>query len=91
MFGDTETLQRQTMMTELEELIQSTPESADIREALYSLNFVPVRDDTDIAVWVQPDLGIFVFLRMNPGGGYAGYRVAAYEDREEAFPLFNAR
>ncbi|MFA7562108.1 MAG: hypothetical protein WCY70_01570 [Methanoculleus sp.] len=91
MFGDIETLQRQTVMTEIEQLIQSTPEYADVREALYSLNFVPERDDAEIAVWVQPDLGIFVLLRMNPGGGYAGYRVAAYEDREEASPFFSAR
>lgn len=88
---DIETMQRQAVMMEIEEIIQSTPDYTSVREALYSLNFIPEQDDAGAAVWVQPDLGISVVLRMNLGGGYAGYRVAAYEDREEEPPLFSAR
>jgi hypothetical protein len=80
--GDIETLERQAVMMEIEEIIQSTPDYTDVREALQSRNFVPEQDDAGVAVWVQPELGIFVLLRMNLGGGYAGYRVAAYDDRE---------
>lgn len=80
MLGDIETLQRRAVMVEVEEIIQSTPNYADVREALRSRNFIPEQDDADVAVWVQPDLGVFVLLQMNLGGGYAGYRVAAYDD-----------
>lgn len=82
MLGDIGTLQRQAVMVEIEEIIQSTPDYADVREALRSLNFVPEQDDADVAIWVQPDLRIFVLLQMNLGGGYAGYRVTAYDDLE---------
>lgn len=83
MLGDIETLQRRAVMVEVEEIIQSTPSYADVREALRSRNFIPEQDDADVAVWVQPDLGIFVLLQMNLGGGYAGYRVAAYDNLED--------
>lgn len=82
MLGDIETMQQRTVMVKIEEMIQSTPDYAEIREALRSLNFIPEQDDADVAIWVQPDLGIFVLLRLNLGGGYAGYKVAAYEEME---------
>lgn len=94
MLGDIETVQQQTMMVEIEEMIQSTPDYAEIREALQSLHFIPEQDEADVAIWVQPDLRIFVLLRMNLGGGYAGYKVAAYDDLEghgEEFAGYNAR
>ena len=82
MLGEIENLQRRAVMVEIEEIIQSTPDYTDVREALRSLNFIPEQDDADVAIWVQPDLGIFVLLQMNLGGGYAGYRVAAYDGLE---------
>jgi hypothetical protein len=82
MLEEIETLQQRAAMVEIEEMIQSTPNYADIRETLRSLNFIPEQDDTDVAIWVHPGLRIFVLLQMNLGGGYAGYRVAAYEDLE---------
>ncbi|KAF5075879.1 MAG: hypothetical protein PHX88_03970 [Methanoculleus horonobensis] len=94
MLGDIGTLQRQAVMVEIEEIIQSTPDYADVREALRSLNFIPEQDDADVAIWVQPELGIFVLLQMNLGGGYAGYRVVASDDlegRDESPVGFNAR
>lgn len=75
-------MQQQVVMGELEEMIQTTPDYAAVREVLRSLDFIPEQDDADVAIWVQPDLGIFVLLRMNLGGGYAGYKVAAYDDAE---------
>jgi len=83
MLGEIETLQRQAVMVEIEEIIQSTPDYTDVREALRSRNFIPEQDDADVAIWVQPELRIFVLLQMNLGGGYAGYRVAAYDDLED--------
>ncbi|WP_250987532.1 hypothetical protein [Methanoculleus oceani] len=94
MLGDIETMQQRAVMVEIEEMIQSTPDYADIREALRSLNFIPEQDDPDVAIWVHPGLRIFVLLQMNLGGGYAGYRVAAYDDlkgREGEFAGYNAR
>jgi hypothetical protein len=82
MLGEIETLQQRSVMVQIEELIQSTPDYMDVREALVSLDFIPERDDAQIAVWVQPDLRIFVLLMMNLGGGYAGYRVATYDEME---------
>ncbi|CCJ35545.1 hypothetical protein BN140_0622 [Methanoculleus bourgensis MS2] len=80
MLGDTQAMQQRAVMVEVEEMIQSTPDYADVREALQSLNFIPERDNADIAIWVQPDLRIFVLLQMNLGGGYAGYKVATYDE-----------
>lgn len=94
MLGEFETLQRQAMMVEIEEIIQATPDYTDVREALRSRNFIPERDEENVAIWVQPELGIFVLLQMNLGGGYAGYRVASYDDLEEnedGSAGFNAR
>ncbi|WP_292518204.1 hypothetical protein [Methanoculleus sp.] len=94
MLEDIEAAQQRTVMAEIEEMIQTTPEYADIREALQSLNFIPEQDDTDVAIWVQPDLRIFVLLQMNLGGGYAGYRVGAYDDLDSQngeFSGYNAR
>ncbi len=94
MLGEFETLQRQAMMVEIEEIIQATPDYTDVREALRSRNFIPERDEENVAIWVQPELGIFVLLQMNLGGGYAGYRVASYDDLEESedgSAGFNAR
>ncbi|MDD2254421.1 MAG: hypothetical protein PHZ18_09920 [Methanoculleus sp.] len=94
MLGDIETMQQRVAMVEIEEMIQSTPNYADISEALRSLNFIPEQNDADVAIWVQPDLRIFVLLRLNLGGGYAGYKVAAYDDlegREGEFTGYNAR
>jgi len=94
MIGEFETLQRQAMMVEIEEIIQATPDYTDVREALRSRNFIPERDEENVAIWVQPELGIFVLLQMNLGGGYAGYRVASYDDLEETEGRpagFNAR
>jgi len=94
MLEEIETLQQRAAMVEIEEMIQSTPNYADIRETLRSLNFIPEQDDTDVAIWVHPGLRIFVLLQMNLGGGYAGYRVAAYEDlecREGEFAGYDAR
>jgi hypothetical protein len=94
MLGDIESVQQRAVMVEIEEMIQSTPDHADIREALASLDFVPERDNTDVAIWVHPGLRIFVLLQMNIGGGYAGYRVGAYEDLEGGegeFIGYNAR
>lgn len=84
MIGEFETLQRQAMMVEIEEIIQATPDYTDVREALRSRNFIPERDEEKIAIWVQPELEIFVLLQINLGGGYAGYRVASYADLEES-------
>ncbi|MDK2988809.1 MAG: hypothetical protein PWR16_338 [Methanoculleus sp.] len=94
MLGEIETLQQRAVMVEIEELIQSTPDYADIRETLRSLNFIPEQDDADAAIWVHPGLRIFVLLQMNLGGGYTGYRVATYEDlerREGESAVYNAR
>ncbi len=94
MLGEIETLQQRAVMVEIEEMIQSTPDYADIREVLRSLNFIPEQDDADVAIWVHPDLRIFVLLQINLGGGYAGYRVATYEDlecREGESAGYNAR
>jgi len=94
MLEDIETLQQRTVMTRIEEMIQSTPDYGEVREALQSLDFIPEQDETDFAIWVQPDLRIFVLLRMNLGGGYAGYKVAAYEEmesREGTSAGYNAR
>jgi hypothetical protein len=94
MLEEIETLQQRAVMVEIEELIQSTPDYADIRDALRSLNFIPEQDDADVAIWVHPALRIFVLLQMNLGGGYAGYRVAAYDDlerREGESAVYNAR
>ena len=82
MLGEIEALQQRALMVQIEEIIQSTPDYSDIRETLQSLEFVPERDDADVAVWVQPNLRIFVLLMMNLGGGYAGYRVATYDEIE---------
>ncbi len=88
-------MQQRAVIGEIEEMIQSTPDYSDVREALRSLDFVPEQDDADVAIWVQPDLGIFVLLRINLGGGYAGYRVAACDDLENPgggeFPGYTAR
>ncbi|MCE5337580.1 MAG: hypothetical protein LLF90_02695 [Methanomicrobiaceae archaeon] len=83
MLGDIEAVRQRAVMVEIEEMIQSTPVYADIREALQSLNFIPEQDNADIAIWVHPALRIFVLLHMNLGGGYAGYKVAAYDDLED--------
>ena len=94
MLEDIETLQQRTVMVRIEEMIQSTPDYAEIREALQSLDFIPEQDEADFAIWVQPDLKIFVLLRMNLGGGYAGYKVAACEGmerREGTAAGYNAR
>jgi hypothetical protein len=94
MLGDITALQQRSVMVQIEEIIQSTPEYSDVREALQSLNFIPERDDADVAVWVQPDLQIFVLLMMNLGGGYAGYRVATYDEiqgLEEEYSHYVAR
>ncbi|WP_292410215.1 MULTISPECIES: hypothetical protein [unclassified Methanoculleus] len=94
MLDDIAAAQQRAVMAEIEEMIQSTPDYASVKETLRSLNFVPEQDDADVAIWVQPALRIFVLLRMNLGGGYAGYRVAAYDDLEdhrEDFPGYTAR
>jgi hypothetical protein len=94
MLEEIEILQQRAAMVEIEEMIQSTPNYADIRETLRSLNFIPEQDDADVAIWVHPGLRIFVLLQINLGGGYAGYRVAAYEDlerRERGSAGYNAR
>ncbi|MCK8519251.1 hypothetical protein [Methanoculleus sp. 7T] len=94
MFGDVEAVQQRAVMVEVEEMIQSTPDYADAREALQSMNFVPERDNADVAIWVQPDLRIFVLLQMNLGGGYAGYKVATFDELEGRggeFAGYNAR
>lgn len=94
MLEEIETLQQRVVMVEIEEMIQSTPDYADIREALQSLNFIPEQDDADVAIWVHPALRIFVLLQMNLGGGYAGYRVATYDDlesREGESAVYDAR
>ncbi len=94
MLDDIEAVQQRAVMGEIEEMIQSTPDHADIREALLSLDFVPEQDDADVAIWVHPGLRIFVLLQMNIGGGYSGYKVAAYDDLEERggeFAGYNAR
>jgi hypothetical protein len=84
MLGDTQTMQQQAVMGEIEEMIQSMPDYAEVREALRSLDFIPEQDDADVAIWVQPDLRIFVLLRMNLGGGYAGYKIATYDEADTA-------
>lgn len=94
MLGDIEAVQQRAVMVEIEEMIQSTPDHADIRNALLSLDFVPEQDDADVAIWVHPGLRIFVLLQMNTGGGYAGYKVGTYEDLERRgleFSGYNAR
>jgi hypothetical protein len=94
MLEEIESLQQRAVMVEIEEMIQSTPDYADIRAALQSLNFIPEQDDADVAIWVHPALRIFVLLQMNLGGGYAGYKVAAYDDlegREGMSAGYNAR
>jgi hypothetical protein len=78
--GAIDAMQQRAVMVEIEEMIQSMPDYGDVREVLRSLDFIPERDNADIAIWVQPDLKIFVLLRMNLGGGYACYKVAAYDD-----------
>ena len=77
--GDIETLERQAVMTEIEEMIQSTPDYGDVREALRSLDFIPEQDGACVAIWVHPGLRIVVLLQMNLGGGYARYRVDTYD------------
>ncbi len=94
MLGDSQAMQRRAVMIEVEEMIQSMPDYAAMKEALRSLDFIPEQDDADVAVWVQPDLGIFVLLRLNLGGGYAGYRVATYDepgDPRDDFTGYHAR
>jgi len=95
MLGDIQAMQQRAVMVEVEEMIQSMPNYADMREALRSLNFIPEQDDADIAIWIQPDLRIFVLLRMNLGGGYAGYKVATYDElgggHGGEFASYNAR
>ncbi|MDV2482720.1 hypothetical protein F8E02_12080 [Methanoculleus sp. Wushi-C6] len=94
MLGDIEAVQQRAVMVEIEEMIQSTPDHADIRKALTALDFVPKQDDAEVAIWVHPVLRIFVLLQMNVGGGYAGYKVATYEDLERPgreFVGYNAR
>ncbi|HQD26905.1 MULTISPECIES: hypothetical protein [Methanoculleus] len=94
MLDEIEATQQRAVMAEIEEMIQSMPEYTGVREALLAMNFIPERDDADVTVWVQPDLKIFVLLKMNLGGGYAGYRVGVYDepdDEIEDLAVYNAR
>ncbi len=83
MAGAIDPLQQRAVMMQIEELIQSTPDYSGVQEALRALHFVPATDKPEFAVWLQPDLEIYVLLMMNLGGGYASYRVATFDEMEE--------
>lgn len=73
-------LQQRQVMAQIEEMIQSNPDYTGVKSELESLNFIPQTDRPEYAVWVQPDLQILVFLRINLGGGYSGYRIASFDE-----------